>query len=248
MIRFVKKYLLKIFGVKIYLKIISKVYIFLISKGYGKKHYPELFFLAKILKHGSYCIDIGANVGYYSFFMSKYIGENGKLIAIEPIKLFADIWHKNMKTTRNKNFKLLNIALGETQKSVSMGTPVFNGILHHGMTKIINDNESNILFKTEVEMKIPDEVFSEMEKLDFIKIDVEGYESIVLQNMKNVISKHKPLIQAELSGKQNREVVIKFLKELSYTVNILDNNKLIEITNDKIETYQNDFYFVPDLH
>ncbi|MDD4149846.1 MAG: hypothetical protein PHE33_07440, partial [Bacteroidales bacterium] len=55
--------LYKIFGLKVYLKIVSKLYIKYISCGFGKDKYPELHYLNSIIKPGFVCIDIGANLG-----------------------------------------------------------------------------------------------------------------------------------------------------------------------------------------
>ncbi|NLA24553.1 MAG: FkbM family methyltransferase, partial [Bacteroidales bacterium] len=196
----VRKLLLKILGLKSYLSILSVVYLFLVKKGLLKKKYPELFYLEKIIKQGDTCIDIGANLAYYSWFMSKHCGATGSLIAIEPVPLFAEIWRKNMKSARYKNYKLENCALGAENKKVLMQTPEIDGVLHHGMTHIVDNNSQKQKHSYEVDMKVPDEIFANLKKLNFVKIDVEGYEHLVLENMQETIQKFQPIIQAELSG------------------------------------------------
>jgi len=47
-------------------------------------------------------------------------------------------------------------------------------------------------------------------RVDFVKCDVEGYEQYVFENMKETIMKHRPLVQSELGGEQNRKTVICF--------------------------------------
>lgn len=243
MIKFLKKILFKVFGLSAYLKIVSTSYIRLIKLGYGKKKYPELYKLKDIIKPGFTCIDIGANMGYYSVFLSKYAGENGKVYAVEPVPLFCEIWKKNTK--KYKNLKLLNFALGNNKTVVEMGMPLFDGELHHGMTRVISDKNLDYYKKFEVEMKIPDKVFADIAKIDFIKIDVEGYEHLVFENMIQTIEKHKPLIQSELSGKENRQSVISILKSLGYKTCILKNNNIVEASSKDIENHEQDFYFKP---
>jgi predicted PolB exonuclease-like 3'-5' exonuclease len=94
-------------------------------------------------------------------------------------------------------------------------------------------------------MKIPDKVFADIAKIDFIKIDVEGYEHLVFENMIQTIEKHKPLIQSELSGKENRQSVISILKSLGYKTCILKNNNIVEASSKDIENHEQDFYFKP---
>lgn len=217
----------------------------MVNFGFLKNKYPELFFLKKIIKHGFVCIDIGANVGYYSYFLSKLAGKNGELYAVEPIPTFGEIWKKNVPQNNCKKTKLLPYALGSENSTVKMGTPIVRGVVHHGMTHIVSNNENNIAQTFEVPMRIPDELFSELTKVDFIKCDVEGYEQFVFANSKNTLTKHKPLVQSELSGTENRKFVISLFEELGYKTCLLKNScKLIEATNEEKINNPNDFYFV----
>lgn len=241
--RLAKSILYKTLGLKKYLSLVSNVYIKNIKKGKWKTEYPELHYLKDIIHEGDLCIDIGANLGYYSFFMSKYAGKTGKVFAVEPIPIFAEIWKKNVAKTKIDNLTLLPYALGETNKNVKMGMPVIDGVLHHGMTKVICD-DSNYEKVFDVQMRNPKELFDSLEKIDFIKVDIEGYESVVFENMKDIIAKHKPLIQSELGGIENRTKSIDILTNLSYKVCVLKDYNLIEISPSEAENYNQDFYFV----
>lgn len=242
MMRLIRIFLYKVFGLKRYLKLISGFYLLLIRNGFLKKQYPELFFLEKLIKPGDVCIDIGANLGYYSYFLAKYCGKLGFVYSVEPVDLFADIFVKN--TSRYKNIRLYRFALGERNDFVKMKMPIIKGVLHHGMTKISNYGDESEAIYFDVKMIIPDELFSDLDKLNFIKIDVEGYESIVVSNFKNTIKKHLPIIQAELSGKENRNCTINILKELGYEIFILENFHLRKIKKEEIENWGRDFYFL----
>ncbi|MDL2228427.1 FkbM family methyltransferase, partial [Odoribacter sp. OttesenSCG-928-L07] len=200
-----------------------------------------------LILEGDFCIDIGANLGYYSYFMSKYVGNTGKVFAVEPIPNFAEIWKKNVAKTKIKNLYLFPFALGETNKTVKMGMPVIDGVLHHGMTKVISD-DSNYEKVFDVQMRNPKEVFGNLEKIDFIKVDIEGYESVVFEQLKEIISIHKPLIQSELGGIENRTKSIDILTNLSYKVCVLKDNNLIEISPSDAGNYNQDFYFVTPSH
>jgi FkbM family methyltransferase len=235
--------LFKILGLKTYLRLVSKIYILYIKAGCGKKKYPELFYLKTLIKKDDTCIDIGANLGYYSAFLKGLIGPDGKVYAVEPVPMFAEIWKKNTKYRKSQNLVLFNCALGESPCTVEMGMPVIAGVAHHGMTKILSDSNQDYHQKFSVEMKNPDRLFAEIEKINFIKIDVEGYESIVFKNMTETLIKHKPLIQSELSGDENRNTVISLLKSLDYSVYVLTNNQLTEANEDICKSHTGDFYF-----
>lgn len=242
--RRIKFLIYKIFGLKNYLRIVSRTYIRLISLGYGKSQYPEIHYLKSIIQPGFSCIDIGANLGYFSYFLSKYVGKNGKVYAVEPVPLFGEIWKGNVARTNMNNAELLPYALGGEETTVQMGMPVVEGTVHHGMTKVIENNDSSYEQTFDVTMKIPDELFKNIERIDFLKIDVEGYEHNVFANMRQTLAKHHPMIQAELGGEENRKECFAILTELGYKPNILKNGTLQEISLSEIDAHGQDFYFV----
>lgn len=243
--KLLRKITITILGFKNYIKIASKSYIWLVSHGFLKKQYPELFYLQKIIKPGFVCIDIGANLGYYSVLLSKLTGENGKVLSVEPIPMFGELWKKNVKASKLDNLQLFQCALGAFNGNVKMGIPERNGIIHHGMTKIVTTAQENYRHFFDVEMKVPDELFSNLERLDFIKCDVEGYESEVFPNMINTITKFKPLIQTELTGKENKQKVVKLLKGIGYSPMILrDSDVLIDVDENSMDSIDQDFYFI----
>ena len=244
--KFIRNILLKILGLRHYLRVVSKLYIVFTTNGIWKNKYPELFFLDTILSPGKTCIDIGANLGYYSIRMAKLIGVTGHVYAVEPIPLFGKIWEKNLNPEKNPQVHLLPYALGETTGTVEMGMPVKNGRIHHGMTKIASSAKENYVQYFTVEMRNPDVLFSDLTELHFIKCDVEGYESVVFKNMEKTISRFRPLIQSELSGRENKIEVMNFMKSMNYKCAILKHGELKEISNSEALNIRKDFYFIPN--
>ncbi len=242
--KFFRIILYKVFGLKTYLRFVSKIYIKYINLGFGKAKYQELHHLKNIIKQGDVCLDIGANMGYYSYFMSKLSGKEGKVYAVEPVPLFANIWSKNMKKFAGEKLVLFPFALGERESQIEMGMPSVNGVIHHGMTKVVTDGDSSFEKTFKAEMKNPDKLFSDIDRLDFIKVDVEGYESLVFANMLETIKKHSPLIQSELSGQENRVKSIEFLDGVGYQAHYLNVDKFEIADQSKLDNYTGDFYFI----
>ncbi len=236
--------LYRTFGLESYLKIISKVYITLIRLGAFKKKYAELHFLSKLIREGQTCIDIGANLGYYSYFLCKLVGKNGKVLAVEPVPVFSEVLLKNIPARCKQRFKLLPYALGMENKSILMGMPVVEGIIHHGMTHVISEDERPRIEKTfSVEMKRPDMLFSNLQALHYIKCDVEGYEYWVFSSMTEILSLFKPVVQCEL-GSENKQRTIELFCNLGYEIFILSGNKLIKQNIQQVINYPNDVYFI----
>lgn len=245
--KFVRKQLLSTLGNEGYLKLVSKVYLKMVTNGMLKKQYPELFYLKSILKKGDKCIDIGANLGYYSTVMSKIVGDNGWVYAVEPVPMFRDIWKRNVQMSRISNLTLFPFALGKQTCKVKMGMPEYEGIAHHGMTKIADSANEKYVEYFDAEMRNPDELFSELDKISFVKCDVEGYESEVFSNMISFLKKHQPIVQSELSGQENRKKVIAIFQGLGYSTHLLKKGKLELVSIQEIESAKQDFYFVPNI-
>ncbi len=238
--------LLDVLGHQKYLALVSEVYIRLIRSGFLKKKYPELFFLQQLVKPGFVCVDIGANVGYYSVFLSQYAGANGHVNAVEPVDLFASIFRKNVTQFGLGNITLHQTALGGEHKTIQMGTPMVDGVFRHGLTKVIDSQAQEANMHTyQVAMQIPDELFAHLTRFDFLKCDVEGYEVFLMPHFIKTIAKFKPTIQMEISSPENRATIFDLFLPLGYKIMQLQQGKLSELTRANALNYeQGDFYFV----
>jgi hypothetical protein len=78
-------------------------------------------------------------------------------------------------------------------------------------------------------------------KVVAIKIDVEGYEYLVVKGAQELIKKNKPVIYCELWGGPERVKTVELMKSLNYSVKVVQDDKLVDYTNqDKVN-----FFFVP---
>jgi FkbM family methyltransferase len=239
-----KKALFKIVGLKTYLKLLHKGFHFAYSIGSLKNNntYKYHYFDKKFIMPGDAILDIGANLGYYTLLFSKWVGNTGKVYAVEPVKYFADTIKWASKNTTN--IEIFNYALGQTEQEVTLATPDNFGYLRTGLAHVIENNEANQVheFSFKAAMKKGSELFAQIPKLDFIKCDIEGYEEIVLPEMNNVIMKFKPPIQLETWGNHQPKVE-RYLLDCGYEKYCLDNNLLKPIA-EIIEPTPGDFIFI----
>jgi len=213
-----------------------------------KKKYPELFFLNNLIKPGSFCIDIGANLGYYSIPMGRLSGNNGKVFSVEPVPVFQKILYSNLnRYNLQKTVEIIPFALGDSDDvEITMGTPIVDGLLHHGYTKIIEQKENGFTEVYKVKMSTPAKIFNNLEKLDFIKCDVEGYETHIIPNFRELILKFKPVCQIEIVPRENKIELIKFFDSLGYETKYLNGHELNNYKLDGTECLDiNDLYFIP---
>lgn len=209
--------------------------------GFFKSKHQELHFLKSIVRSDDTCVDIGANLGYYSSQLVR-IANKGQVIAVEPIPLFTSIWKKNVRAS---NVTLHQVALGDEEKSVRMAIPIRDGVVRHGLTKVLDSNVTDSSFlEFDVEMKKGNELFSSLDKLNFLKCDVEGFERYVFKSLDATFEKFKPLVQVELNGDENRIEVYNQMIESGFKAYVLNTDKLSLVDENKLTEYGQDFYFV----
>lgn len=243
--KLLRSLLLKTIGTEHYLAFVSQVYIRLIKAGFLQSKYPELFYLKQLIKPGFVCIDIGANVGYYSTMLSPLCGDNGQVHAVEPVQLFQKIFEKNSKIFGCNNIQMHPVALGGQSGQITMGTPIIDGVFRHGLTHVVESHEDISQLATyQVDMCVPVEIFGQLTRLDFVKCDVEGYEVILMPHLMPLLKQFKPIIQIEISTVANRTAIIELLAQENYKPLKLIQGELVEMNSSEAIQYDGgDFYF-----
>lgn len=201
MIKFIKKILYKFLNQATYLKSLHRAFFFLYDTGLLKKSeiYKYHYFVKKIINEGDFVVDIGANLGYFSKIFSRLVGKKGKVICVEPVKPFFNTLQCALKKKTNCMF--YNYAFGTENKSTQMILPKTDGYLRTGLAHIsANEYDKNEVYTFDVEVVKGSYILNDLPKINYIKCDIEGYEEYVLPELKEIIEKHKPILQVETWG------------------------------------------------
>jgi len=240
---FIKKTIFKTLSFKQYLQIISKLYFLQYNLGLLKNNpsYKYHYFLKNIIKPNDVVIDIGANLGYYSKLFSKWVGAKGLVHSVEPVKEIREVLEKNIRGIKNIN--IYPYALGSENKKIKLGnnTRKERGFIASGSHSVLNDNE-NAVDEFDAEMRIGSELFAEVNKVDFIKCDVEGYEIYIIPELKGIISKFYPSVLIE-TRQEKRSFIINFFNDLNYSDFVLKNGLLYK-SNTFEEKVEDDILFI----
>jgi FkbM family methyltransferase len=141
----------------------------------------------KVLRPGNVAVDIGANIGYYTRILSRLVGVGGTVIAFEPLPAAFKILEMNC--TDLSNTKLFPLALSDRE-----GQTNFYIRKNGDMSSLNPDAHAN---KIRVKTTTADKILKNYEKLDLIKIDVEGFELEVIYGAQELLSIQKPIVYFE---------------------------------------------------
>jgi len=249
MIKQIKRFIFKTLGIKNYLRILQRTYFLLYRTRLLKynSNYDYHYFVKYLINEGDVVLDIGANLGYYSFLFSRWTGDSGKVFSVEPVGIYNRIFNEKIK--KYKNITLYPYALGAEEKIVELVSSPRMGFLSTGLPHIYDPQRDGKVesqeFKFEAQMKKPSVLFEHLDKIDYIKCDIEGYEYVVLSEMKEIIRKFKPKIQVEI-WPDNEKKLLEMLEELGYTPYKLCKFQLLPLS-DIVQPFPGDTIFIADI-
>ena len=226
MINGIKKVLFKLLGQDNYLRVLQKGFFILYDSGYLKKDvvYKYHYFVKHLVRRGDTVVDLGANLGYFSKIFARLVGPTGRVISIEPVVPFFRALKTNLHPY--SQCQLYNYALGTEEKTINMAVPKSHGYLRTGLAHVSEENNSaETDFMFPVKMVRGSALLKGVDRIDYIKCDIEGYEEFVLPELAPVIRQHKPMIQVETWG-PHKKVVMGFLVEEGYEVYMLTDGRL----------------------
>ena len=160
-------------------------------------------------------LDIGANIGLMSLHAAYSLNGNGKVIAFEPVQFFYDKLNANIQLNSFKNIQTIKKGVG----SVSAKIPIY---LDGGCPSVISTFRDENGTTEMIDVESLDEIVrnENISNIDFIKIDVEGFEFDVLKGARKTIADHKPVLCIEYIKKIsddsfNAKTPTEYLKELN---------------------------------
>lgn len=182
---------------------------------------PVENFLVQFLKDGDVCLDVGANVGFYTLLTSVLVGESGKVYAFEPTPRTFAILRSN--AGNRSNVTCVNAALMEKEGRRNL---VDHGVEKSGLNSIMltaseDDGRSTVC---PVDAITLDSYCAQHDiRPTFIKIDTEGAEEMVLQGGRTTLTEHHPVLIIEVQREAPQNVVA-MLSYLGYRPYHFDGN------------------------
>jgi FkbM family methyltransferase len=153
------------------------------------------------------CLDIGANVGLWSFELVDFFDQ---VIAFEPVEEFRQCFEKNVKKS---NYLMHPVALGRTESVINMN--IVQGNTGHSHIDQTSIGSGSIPLKTLDSFNL--------NNVDMIKIDVEGFEEEILAGAEETIQRNHPVLAIEQQKHEYKDAMVdlpsvKMLERWGYKV------------------------------
>tara|TARA_B110001454_G_scaffold219154_1_gene250460 strand:+ start:6629 stop:7369 length:741 start_codon:yes stop_codon:yes gene_type:complete len=205
-------------------------------------HYDKGVVIKKILTNPELIIDVGTHSGQVSKMLSRLYNNKVKIIAIEPGLYARTILRISIIINRLKNIFVLPVAVSDKPGFSFLNIPEKRkNSLGFGLSHMSSNHNdfSERKFKTHydyVPVTTIDQIVDDLnlEKVDFIKMDIEGFEYKALLGATKTLKKYKPILYMELHekflqrNKNSTKDVYSFLRKLNYKSFFISGTGLIE--------------------
>jgi len=202
-------------------------------------------FVTKLVKEGDIAFDIGANFGWYSCHFAQLVGETGEVFIFEPTSAIEEL-KENLILNRFEARCILNrVALGEKEGAETLFIPQKLGTAFASFREHSYGNGDSKISKISVPVRKLDDYVLEnkIKTIDFIKVDVEGAEYLVLKGAKNVLKNYSPVIMMELQDVHTKyfsyspEEVINYINDLDYHLYEINEKEISSVK--KVTSFRN---------
>lgn len=199
-------------------------------------------FIWDYLSKGDIFVDVGANIGEMTLSAAKKVGDNGRVISIEPHPKIFKFLNKNIELNKFNNIKTYNFAAGDKDEKIKFSD--------------IRSDDQNFISKEgpiSLDMKKIDEV-DVGSKIDLLKIDTEGYELFVLRGAANDLLKTQAIYFENYEDNfkrynyQLKDILFFLFKNRFKVFRFEDSNSLQEISVDYISKDCENLLAIKDLN
>jgi FkbM family methyltransferase len=159
---------------------------------FGQEYDPHLSsFLKRVVKPGMTAVDIGANVGFITMLLGELVGKSGRVLAFDPNPENCRLLLLSIAKNGFDHVKLFPFALSDTIGAASFyHAHGSNGGFWSKADGVLTQPNSFVVPTIRL-----DTVYSE--RIDFIKIDVEGAEYLAITGAEELIRRFRPIIISE---------------------------------------------------
>lgn len=220
----------------------------------------EILGLEAFVEPGHICLDIGAEYGLYTHVLTRLVGPSGAVHSIEPLPRAFRLLSAGLCLSCCRNARLYRVALGERAERSTLSVPWRRGLPVHGrafLTTGAKGQGPNAEFASsravDVDVLTLDELCAQehVDRVDFVKVDVEGAELAVLRGGQAMLARCHPTLLLEIEARHLSKYrttpaeVVSWLATRGYSMRIWRDG--VWQTADQVTTAGRNYLFVhPD--
>lgn len=175
---------------------------YMIADGYWEYWLSKHF--ANVVKNGDTVLDIGANLGYFTILGAALVGDKGKVYSVEPNPELSElIGHSAFLNGMHNTVEVCNFAIAGPEETGKRTLFVQDGTKNGCFLEPGQKPENLDMPGTSWEVDLGHFSIDQFERVDLIKIDVEGAELMVLENLRPIIEHFRPKIVCEVNFLRN---------------------------------------------
>lgn len=160
---------------------------FSVLQGDGFYEEPVTKLMESLIHSGDVCVDVGSNNGYYTLLFSYLVGKNGKVITFEPSDSAYERLLRNIELNKLSNTVPYKCALS----NIAERRALFKSTLENGQNSLARV-EATSLSGTLVNTIYLDG-FRNIHRVDFVKIDAEGWELPIIKGMNKILESNNDI-------------------------------------------------------
>lgn len=199
----------------------------------GFHEFKEWRYLQRFLTPDMVFLDVGANQGEYSLFAAKRLTK-GEVIAFEPVDEIFEKLHDNIALNHFTNIKTLKTGLSDAKGILPIYEMQAAGANHEGLATLYQSELRGKLIQ-QINLDTLDNLSSELklDRIDFIKVDIEGAELSMLKGAKDTIARFRPQVMVEMNDDTfkaagySKTDVIEFFEELRYKAHFINKQGVL---------------------
>ncbi|MEO8349444.1 MAG: FkbM family methyltransferase [Acidobacteriota bacterium] len=201
----------------------------------GRYEPSEIAYARSVVGRGDFVLDVGANIGFFALHLASMVGPTGHVYAYEPLDQNAALLEMSVRENGlEERVTIYRHAVGaEPGEAEIVFLSLEDGAQNSGGAYLSTASRDvptyHRLLRTRV-VPLDSETFAC--PIRFIKIDVEGAESLVFRGARRLLSEDRPVILSEINPGQIRKVaastpreMISEMEAIGYECVLLENGR-----------------------
>ena len=156
---------------------------------YGILEAYELQVAQSMIRPGMHILDVGSNVGFHALEFARWTGSSGKVDAFEPAPENYVVLERNVEASGLGNVRTFEFAVSDRAGETTM----YLSPAHRGDHRIVRSEETRSAIQVRT-TTLDERYGTPGQRVDFVKIDVQGAEYLVLAGMRQVFRNNPDLV------------------------------------------------------